>query len=837
MNTQIGKALAQGDNQPEQTPFLRHLTSTMLLLVLVLGIVGVNPFRQTLAPMDLLLAYPGWDNAGVDTPLINAERSDALDHRLPNWREFRRELWEGHIPLWNPVHQLGAAGIQSPIYEGLSIPFLIYALTPNEAMGYTFSILANYLLAAFGTYFLLFFMFSNRWAAVFGAMVFAFCGFNIAWAHWPHLTASALIPWVLASQLRYWQTGHLGWAFGFIFSVALIGLGGFPFVAVLGVISSLMLGTIVLIAEFRDIGVSRPAMRRVLALGCAGVAGTLLTLPGLLQIRDILNSTDLSIRSGGTIFTPYDIVNVFGFDFVNNLGVERTFSAGIPAAILTIIALFLLIRLPNRFSIFGLILAVFTFATAFGAAPAEIIKLIPGFGINPWSRASVLVGLSMAILSAYSITFLSRLNLKYNYKLFFLLLMFTFQATNLGYWFREFNARPDIETFFPETPSLSYVLSKILPGQSVIADDSFVTSGVLSNYRLPELFAHGFRTDAQNKIATDIAPSYQTTYTASIIQCSDINFSSLGIIYTAVRFLLVRDSCTEIAYESSGAGHRPTALLNSGALKGNLTINKPIIATKFQVLFATYDQDYAPSASILELYQNGQLVARAELPPEAIRNNRFATFDFNRDVPLSPGTYQYVISMTKPGSQKMLSAWAFETAGGATYQIGSNTFPGAPKIKIVGKNRLPPNFSITSIEPGIDVIENRTISGSGYYVNGLSGQPEADFSAVRLAAYRPDDLTVEYLGAARGWVVFPIRTNRHWRAMLDEKPVELKKFLDFFPAVEVNGPGRIRFYYDSSQLLRTLELCIAGFVAAVVLLVILNGGMSTPRTSNRAAAA
>jgi len=831
MSTEMREASVQDNHLPDRTPFSRHVISMVLLLVLVLGIVGVNPFRQTLAPMDLLLAYPGWDNAGIDTPLVNPERSDALDHRLPNWREFRRELWEGHIPLWNPLHQLGATGIQSPIYEGLSIPFLIYALTPNEAMGYTFAILANYLVAAFGTYFLLFFMFKNRVAAVFGAMVFAFCGFNIAWAHWPHLTTSALIPWVLATQLRYWQTGRLGWALGFTFSVALIGLGGFPFVAVLGVISSLILGGVVLAAEFWSTGINQIQVRRIIGLGCAGIAGAFLTLPGLLQVKDILDSTDLSSRSGVTIFTPYDLVYMFGSDFSNHLGVERTFSAGIPAAVLAIIALYFVFRAPNIFAFFGMLVAIFMLATAFGAAPTWLVMLIPGFDFNIWSRGSILFGLSTAILSAYSITYLYPEAHSQTYRFHILIFILILQAVNLGYSFRHFNARPNIETFFPETPSISYALSKIAPGQSVIADDSFLISGSLSNYRLPELFAHGFRTDAQKKIAADIVPSYEATYTSSSIKCSDINFSSPGIVYAAVRFFLVRGGCaTELERQTSGTGQRPTLPLNNGALKGDLVIDKPMSATSVQVLLATYNEDYAPSGLIFDLYRDELLVAHAELPQEAIRDNQFATFSFNRDIPLVTGTYRYVISMTKPDSQKMLSAWAFETAGGATYQVGSSVFSGIPKIKVVGKTHLPQNFSITPVEMGIDVIESHAVLGSGYYVHELGGQPEADFGSVRLATYRPDDVTVEYSGTTHGWVVFPIRTNKYWRATLDGKPVELKKFLDFFPAVEVSAQSRIRFYYDSSHLLKTLELCIAGFVVSVILLILVNGRTARPRT-------
>ena len=107
---------------------------------------------------------------------------------------------------------------------------------------------------------------------------------------------------------------------------------------------------------------------------------------------------------------------------------------------------------------------------------------------------------------------------------------------------------------------------------------------------------------------------------------------------------------------------------------------------------------------------------------------------------------------------------------------------------------------------------------------------------MHLATYRPDDLTVEYSGATRGWVVFPIRINEDWRATLDGKPVELKKFLEFFPAVEVSGRSKIRFYYDSSHLLKTLELCIAGFAASVILLIMVNRRTSGSQTGSLNAA-
>ena len=83
MTTQMTETSVQDTHLPDRIPFLRHIISMVLLFALVLGIVGVNPFRQTLAPMDLMLAYPGWDNAGMTTPSPLGGRNRMLFPTMP----------------------------------------------------------------------------------------------------------------------------------------------------------------------------------------------------------------------------------------------------------------------------------------------------------------------------------------------------------------------------------------------------------------------------------------------------------------------------------------------------------------------------------------------------------------------------------------------------------------------------------------------------------------------------------------------------------------------------------------------------------------------------------
>jgi hypothetical protein len=286
-----------------------------ILIFLSLGIIGVNPAKQTLAPMDLLLDFRGFDGISIDPPLVNPERSDSLDFVLTNWRFFRNEIREGRFPSWNPNNQLGNRGIQLPIFQGLTLPFFAFLATPNEAVGYTLAIITNFLVAGLGSYLLLLFLFGNRLAALFGAITFAFCGFNVAWAHWPHLTTSAWIPWVLAAILRFWQTDRLVWAMLFSASTAMLVLGGFPFVTLLGAIATLLLIICLLFADFVSEDAHWFPIRKLVNLTIAGLAGGVLVAPSLIQLHDFLANTDLSWRSGKTILDPSDLLHLFGIDW------------------------------------------------------------------------------------------------------------------------------------------------------------------------------------------------------------------------------------------------------------------------------------------------------------------------------------------------------------------------------------------------------------------------------------------------------------------------------------------------------------------------------------------
>ena len=113
---------------------------------------------------------------------------------------YQQAMREGDTVLWTPaifsglyLHGEGQAGLFHPFHQ------LLYRVFPL-GVAFNFEILANYPLAFAGMYWLLRrFQFSQA-ASLFGAMLFAFGGFNLL--HYQHVNMVAVVahmPWLLAA--------------------------------------------------------------------------------------------------------------------------------------------------------------------------------------------------------------------------------------------------------------------------------------------------------------------------------------------------------------------------------------------------------------------------------------------------------------------------------------------------------------------------------------------------------------------------------------------------------------------------------------------------------------
>ena len=169
-------------------PFLSLLCAAMVLM-------GANPFKgETTAPMDLLLSKPGWTSTGMHLPPRHAKRSDVLDYKIPSWLALKRQLREGRLPLWNDLTAGGVPGLQLVSRSALTPAFLVFVLIEDDALAFYFSNLVNLILAAMGMYLFLRCLSLERWAALFGAFVFAFSGFHAAWFYLHHMNTAIWIP-------------------------------------------------------------------------------------------------------------------------------------------------------------------------------------------------------------------------------------------------------------------------------------------------------------------------------------------------------------------------------------------------------------------------------------------------------------------------------------------------------------------------------------------------------------------------------------------------------------------------------------------------------------------
>jgi hypothetical protein len=472
--------------------------------------------------------------------------------------------------------------------------------------------------------------------------------------------------------------------------------------------------------------------------------------------------------------------------------------------------------------LFGVVLLIFVLATAYGFAPSNLVNRIPGFNFNGWHRTGVLMGLTIAILSAHFISWLHSTRWGRNKRhatQYLIVAAIFFQALDLSVQFHNYNSTPPREAYFPTTRSIEFVQNNLEPFQSVVADRSFIISGTVSNYGLPELFAAGFRNSGQRSIMTHIVDNPFTNPVSSMFPCESINFTSPYAVLAAVRYFLVATDCREAVASTSGTGHKPSQMLNNGPLSGTIKLNRPTKLDIARVLFATWGDDDFASDIGFELYWSGSLVASSTLPADAIHDNQYANFPLNVSDVIPAGEYMYVITMLKPNGESKLSTWNYSSGG--DYSIASKHFPGTPKLSLIAPPQVD-GLAKHRLEENVTVFENIAVTGGAYYVHSLDQIDGVNFSAVQVTQYQPSDFTLTYTDDRPGYIVIPMRTDDNWVATLNGNVTPISLFHDVFAAVPVSGASEINLRYQH-------ESGVAHWVmsfAAAAFLILLNFAIS-----------
>jgi Bacterial membrane protein YfhO len=126
--------------------------------------------------------------------------ADLASFHLPMRAIYQEGLRSGYVPIWTPslyagfyAHGEGQTGMLHPLH------LLLYGALPLQ-VAFNLELLANYVAAFFGMFWLLCRLHLGRAGALFGALLFAFSGFHLF--HFLHLNlvaGSVHIPWLLAS--------------------------------------------------------------------------------------------------------------------------------------------------------------------------------------------------------------------------------------------------------------------------------------------------------------------------------------------------------------------------------------------------------------------------------------------------------------------------------------------------------------------------------------------------------------------------------------------------------------------------------------------------------------
>jgi hypothetical protein len=810
-----------------QTPF-----AFILFIFLSVIVLEANPFAaQTVAPLDLLLNFPGYagQRDHKTLPIVQAERNDIIDSQLPEWMTLKDQIRNGESPLWHP----NAAG-GHPVTLTLSNPaFLLFLSVEDDALAYYFVALAKLIISGFGMYLLL--RTHLRWIpSVWGGIVFMLCGFNAAWFFWEQASTAMWIPWLLWATVLYLKTEETKWLPAIAVSSLLLIFGGFPAVAAFGFFAFSLLILVWNIPVFFGGNVREArydAVRLRLFLKKAGLPliavgmAFLMSAVALIPFIDYMSGLDLSYRTGGTAFSAHDLSLLFSYE--DPPKVERTAYVGVLAVIFALIGVFSVFRANDKnlriFILFNALLVMVSLLIAFGLLPHGLIGALPVFKSNTWGRLIVVTLLGLAALSAVGLEFagikLQTLSVRY-LRLSPLNAQRVIAAAMIGILavqfyaqknlFNSFNAVVPSAWFYPMTPSIAYVKERLAPLQSVIADDSYDGCGTLGAYDIPEWYAHSWRTETEKAVLSYLVRNSFVSPTAASIVGSDIQYDSTLMDKLGIKYILVNKNA-QFMFVQPELSHLPAPPLPDNALRQHIHLPQDMVIGSFGFKFLKHANKQSPARVRLSLF-NGKgkkFPLEPELGLDEIVNNRWVFFKFPDKVPLKEGAYSLVLSLVHPAETDELTVLATQMQNytGSYLEINGRNSDVTLKYSIIFyENNVPENvvedWNVISLEKDIMILENKQVTNSAYFIKDLDEANESiDFSGLKIEQVSVRHINIDYSKRDTGWIVLPMRLHPGWKAYINDRRVHYDTYLGMLPAIPVQGTGTVIFKYEPASVL------------------------------------
>jgi hypothetical protein len=778
--------------------------------------LGANPLAgETVGPFDLLARHAAWNPDGQPVEVRHYERSDILDALLPNWLEARRQLRDGIMPLWNPLAAGGSPALLDPTKAELTVGFALFAFAPDPALGFHLAVLACLVIGGLGMHWLVARDRSHA-AGLLAGTGFMLSGFVTAWLYWPHVHAAIWIPWLLLGVRMHVVEGRLAGFYGIVLATAMMVLGGFPFVAALGLGAALVYAALAAAPS----GWRHGARRFSGAAGAMALALMLVAVP-LLTLAAGIGGAELGHRRGGSPFDLADAQLLLLPWAAESPRVEGNMYVGMAALVLAILALWPLVRRRGDALAWAALVFVGVGAVlTFGLLPAEIGSRLPVLSNNPWSRAILLLDLGLLLLAATGLDQL-RTWLGSRAGLLVALVAIAAQSYDLGTHFRRFNGPVPATYFYAVDPELKRFAAQLPPFQYIGQDNGhFMVSGTLGAAGLGDWFAHSLRSPGLRDLLDALADEPFTTPTATAIGLRQYEWRSAAADSAALCYAIhgPGQSVRPVLLQAPGNQRAPLGPINGTTMRQTIELSGPLSASAVALRVATYRADDLDGTLRLSLRSAGgaPLVPDIILPAARARDNAFLEFDFPTVLELSAGRYELELAYSPGPRNRNLTVWVLTDHGGEVLRAGESR-PGRAEYRLLGTDAN--GLAVRTAGPRAVVAFNPGCAPGAYWTGAADAGYSPDASArVALVDYRPHRFRLFVDAPAAGRLVVPMQHAPGWTARLDGAPAAIRRVHGVMPAVAVPvGESQVEFRYapprwELGTLLAALALAVLGWL-------------------------
>lgn len=347
----------------------------------------------------------------VGVPVKNPMTTDVVSFTYPMQMLAVDLMKRGEWPLWNPYILGGTpllANFQSAPFSPTNFVYFLF----DRLTAWSLQVTLQHILAALFAFILLKHWKVSNFAAVFGAVIFAFSGFNLLWSQWNgHTLAAAFIPLILFFEDKYLVEGKVKFGIGLSITLALQVLSGYPQVMFY---SAVAIG-ILWIFRFQRL---KGWFVKTLMLGIFSVLGFGLSAFQILPGAELLSLSQREVEPHPYewAFLPFEkVITFFAPDYFGNHATQNywgpqdytsnTGFVGVAAAILAGFAIKLFKKHKEVKFVFTLLIVALILAFP---SPVSIFLWKSGiFGLNAASahRALILFNLSVAILGGFGVQY------------------------------------------------------------------------------------------------------------------------------------------------------------------------------------------------------------------------------------------------------------------------------------------------------------------------------------------------------------------------------------------------------------------------------------------------